>query len=335
MVSRIHDHLVRTMPSAVGIEMSPVEEATNGFSNRTEIVRATWSHDGVSRTGGYVLRSHFPGKDLFLDSDVLFQWKVMTALAEHTDIPLPPLVFADDTLPDEPYFVMGEVPGRVPPTNPNYHTAGWVVDLPPSDRHRVAVNGLAVLADIHRVDWRKGLSFLDRPRRGQPGLDQYLNYVEEWLEWMAKGRPFPVLDAALQYARQHQPASTDALLTWGDARIGNIMYADDLSVAAVLDWEMAALGPPEMDVGWWLMFDDQRSRGGDPLPGIPDRAETIEIYESMAKRTLGDVRYYEILAWLRIAITCTRMFAPGAQDEPTAARHMMEIIADYIGVAMD
>jgi aminoglycoside phosphotransferase (APT) family kinase protein len=256
-------------------------------------------------------------------------------LAQRTEIRLPPLVMTDRSLPGNPFFVMSQVPGRVPPTTPSYHQAGWVTELSPAQRRLLAINGLSVLADLHRLDWQQGFGFLDHPHRGRPGLDQYLTYLEEWLAWTAKGRSMKVLEAAVRYARDHRPPHTDIVVTWGDARVGNIIFADDLSVAAVLDWEMAALGPPEMDLGWWLMFEALQTTGCQRLEGIPDRDETIRLYESLSGRTVADVRYYEILAWLRIAITCTRMFAPGADDDLLPARHMTAVIADYLCVSMD
>ena len=52
---------------------------------------------------------------------------------------------------------------------------------------------------------------------------------------------------------QTRPATEPpASLCWGDARIGNMLFHDDRSVASVLDWEMATIGPAEMDLAWYL-----------------------------------------------------------------------------------
>jgi len=86
------------------------------------------------------------------------------------------------------------------------------------------------------------------------------------------------------------------------------MFADDLSVAAVIDWEAAAIGPGEIDLGWWLMFDELFSVGfGAPrLRGLPTREQTIAIYENTAGRKVVDIEYFEILALLKLAIISTR-----------------------------
>ncbi|MCU1359312.1 MAG: putative phosphotransferase [Ilumatobacteraceae bacterium] len=334
MVELLRRHLVADAAPS-DLVVTPGVEATNGYSNRTEMASAHGTSNGVDVHEGFVMRSHFPDKDLFFDTHLFHQWHVMQAVAQHTDIPLPPLVMSDDSDPENPFFVMREVAGRVPTTVPSYHHEGWVTDLQPAQQRQLAINGLTILADLHRIDWRQGFEFLDHPHRGRPGLDQYLTYVDEWLVWTAKGRSMPVLEAAVRYMHEHRPDPTDVVVTWGDARVGNIIFADDLSVAAVLDWEMAALGPPEMDLGWWLMFEALQKGGGPGLPGIPDRDETIQLYESLSGRTVGDVRYYEILAWLRIAITCTRMFCAGPDDDLLPARDMTAVIAEYLGMTMD
>jgi aminoglycoside phosphotransferase (APT) family kinase protein len=45
------------------------------------------------------------------------------------------------------------------------------------------------------------------------------------------------------------------VLRWGDVRLGNIVFGDDLEPRAILDWDMAAVGVPEHDVAWFTMLD--------------------------------------------------------------------------------
>ena len=60
------------------------------------------------------------------------------------------------------------------------------------------------------------------------------------------------------------------MLVWGDARVGNVLY-EDFRPVAVLDWEMATLGPREMDVAWiifaHMVFQELAGLAG--LPGLP------------------------------------------------------------------
>src|SRR3546814_9369032 len=66
--------------------------------------------------------------------------------------------------------------------------------------------------------------------------------------------------------------------------------------------------PPEIDLAWWLYFDELLSItfGVKRLEGLPDRAETIAIYEKAAGRPVRDMDYYDILTGLRMGIVAIR-----------------------------
>lgn len=98
------------------------------------------------------------------------------------------------------------------------------------------------------------------------------------------------------------------------------------TVSAVIDWEMAALGPAEVDVAWWLFFDDLFSTGMGVtrLEGLPDRLTSISWYESFAGRRLENMDYYDVLATFRMAIVGMRAVAgprkrSGSGSTPHAA----------------
>ena len=89
---------------------------------------------------------------------------------------------------------------------------------------------------------------------------------------------------------------TEPVLLWGDARVGNVLYSDFRPVA-VLDWEMTALGPRELDVAW-LIFAHmvfQELAGLATLPGLPDVLREDDVRESYRRLTgieLGDLRWF-------------------------------------------
>ena len=80
------------------------------------------------------------------------------------------------------------------------------------------------------------------------------------------------------------------MLNWGDARIGNMLYRD-FEPAAVLDWEMATVGPREVDVAWMIFldtfFDDLAERFEMPaLAGFMDRDDIVREYERLTGHTV-------------------------------------------------
>jgi len=101
------------------------------------------------------------------------------------------------------------------------------------------------------------------------------------------------------------------VLSWGDARIGNILFRDFTPVA-VLDWEMASLGPRELDLGWTIFlhrfFDDLARDLG--LPGMPDflrRDEVAHTYTELTGHEPRDLDWYTTYAAVRHAIIMTRI----------------------------
>src|SRR3546814_20575191 len=82
--------------------------------------------------------------------------------------------------------------------------------------------------------------------------------------------------SALVYCLDNRPSEACVSVLWGDPTPSNTMFRPDGTVAALIDWELAALGPPEIDLAWWLYFDELFSItfGVKRLEGLPDRKST-------------------------------------------------------------
>jgi aminoglycoside phosphotransferase (APT) family kinase protein len=136
-----------------------------------------------------------------------------------------------------------------------------------------------------------------------------MSYYRDFLDWAARGSTVPVIESTWKWLVDHRPSEEgDVVLNWGDSRIGNIIW-DDFNCAAVLDWEMASLGQPEMDLGWWLYFDRQFSEGlGVPRPpGFGSHEETVERYSDLVGRPMRNLFFYEVFAGFRFAVIMLRL----------------------------
>jgi aminoglycoside phosphotransferase (APT) family kinase protein len=294
-----------------GLEVFDVQApASNGFSNETILCR-TRSADGEERR--LVVRVAPTKHLLFLDAEFSTQYRAMRALADGgAGVPLPPLGLyeEDPQYLGVPFFTMDHVEGLVPSDNLPYTLEGWVIEATPEQQERMWWSGIDALATVHRADWRRlGLGWLDNPSRGKPGLDQQLSYYRDFLDWTTGGVKVPVIESTWQWLVDHRPAEDgEVVLSWGDSRIGNIIW-DDFRCAAVLDWEMASLAQPELDLGWWLYFDRQFSEGlSVPRPaGFGSREDTIERYSELMGRPMRDIFYYEIFSGFRFAIVMYRL----------------------------
>jgi aminoglycoside phosphotransferase (APT) family kinase protein len=310
----IRDWLAGKLPDARDLSISPlIGPAFTGFSNETLIFDATWTEAGERRSAGYVIRVKPTVHTIFLESDFDSQYRVIRALAEHSDVPLPPVHWFEDdeSVLGAPFFVMGKVEGNVPADNPPYTQTGWLLDVAtPAVRTRVVESGLDALTRIHQADWRKlELDFLDKPQYGPTGIDQQIAYYERSLEWAAQGKPQPIAEATLDWVKANKPSEQHIALAWGDARINNQMFDDAGNVVAVFDWEMVTLADPMMDLAWWL-FLDRHFHEGIPAPrmdGFPTREQMLARYEELTGWRAHDLEFYEVFGGLRFAVVMMRI----------------------------
>lgn len=283
---------------------------SGGLSNETVLFDAHWTGSDGPRGARLVARVSPTGPAVFPRYDLGCEFTVMSALAEHTDVPVPGMYFhePDPDLLGAPFLVMRRADGRVPSDDPPHTTEGWVCELDADQRATLYDNGLRVLSQVHAVDVdRVDLGFLrDRPDAGVAGQ---LKLWRETFAWAAEGDANPTVEAALDWAQANQPSTPGpAVLNWGDARIGNLIYDDRLDVAAVLDWEMVCVGPRELDLGWWSFMQRYYAEGigVPPLSGFPDRDRLVARYRELTGIQPADLHYYEVLAGARLAVLMHR-----------------------------
>jgi aminoglycoside phosphotransferase (APT) family kinase protein len=280
-----------------------------GFSNETVFCTVARTVDGARGAERFVVRIEPTGGALFpvqtpsCAVSVEVQHRAMATAGAHSAAPVPAVVGyeSDVDILGVPFFVMRHVDGRVPSDNPRYTAEGWVVDASPQQRRHLVEHGLRAMAQIHTIEWSTAdLDWLDRSGAGTPTLAHQLDlYRTATLEWL-DGRSHPVLDAALDWLRANDPHDERIGLTWGDARLGNIIW-DGFDPVAVVDWEATAISPIEADIGWWLMFDRMSfdDVGIERLEGYPSRDEQIAIYEAASGREVRDPHYWEVFGAMR------------------------------------
>lgn len=305
--------LARQKPDWREIAITPIDVQTgSGFSADIFFLDVTYTDAAGAQARKLVLRVQPQNYEVVYGSSLQIQANMMSALNRYEDIPVPAWVGLeeDTTLLGAPFLVMGRVIGQAATQRPNYNVKGFLVEFTPAQRRAAWANAIEAFAKIHKLDWQDGFTFLARPDRGATGLDQYIGYLVEWHRAAGKGRAMPITDAAVAYVLNNKPAEADTCVLWGDPTPSNTMFNPDGSIAALIDWELAALGPPELDLAWWLYFDDLFSRrfGVQRLEGLPTRDESIAIYEAASGRKLRHMDYYDIVAALRMALVAIGAF---------------------------
>jgi aminoglycoside phosphotransferase (APT) family kinase protein len=340
--------LAKRWPSASDLTVLPFESPRSGFSAKTLFAPVHYRHDGERVEERVVLRVENPEPAIYpvqapgLDVEIEIQYRVMQGLHAVGGIPLAELIGyePDPSVLGAPFFAMRHVRGNVATENPPYTKEGFFVDASPASRRAMVESGLRILADVHRIDWRAaGFDWLV-PRGTTPGLETQLELWERYGRRELRDRVQPVFDEGVRWLRAHLPSGLESRLSWGDSRMGNILFDGDRP-AAITDFENAAIAPAEIDLGWWLMFDRTQHEvvSAERLPGEPTREEQRDFYYAAAGRDLGDTHYFEVFAAMRYAAIVVRVMNRAEQRGLVPADHPIwlanpasQCLADLLGM---
>jgi aminoglycoside phosphotransferase (APT) family kinase protein len=291
---------------------------SNGMSSETLLFDASWRENGAEHNQRCAarLRPDPANAPVFPVYDLEKQFRVMGLVAERSSVPVPrTLWFEPDAGPiGSPFFVMERVDGVVPPDIMPYPFGSWLSEAAPDDQQRLQRSSVRVLADLHDMDVSaKDIAFLELDRPGATALRRHVADSAVYYQWVAsEGARSPLIERTFAWLDDHWPAEEGApVISWGDSRIGNMMFRDFTPVA-VLDWEMAAVGPREVDLAWMVFLhrflDDLAVQL--ELPGMPDFMRLDDVtaaYESFTGYTPRDLEFYTVYAALRHAIVMSRV----------------------------
>lgn len=296
---------------------------SNGMSSETLLLDAAWDDDhGTSQVHHLVARVAPADVDVpvFASYDLSAQFQVMQLVGANSDVPVPATLWLeeDPAVVGAVFFVMERVDGRVPPDNLPYTFEGWLLDADFADRRRLQDATAAVLAGIHTIDLAAvsaggtDTSFLTYDGDGDTPLRRHVRHWRDYYEWMRGDSRLPLAEQAFAWLNDHWPADEGpAVLTWGDARIGNMIY-QGFTPAAVLDWEMAAIGPAGIDVGWMMFLHTffQDIAEMLELPGLPDMFRPDDVmaaYTAAGAAPITNLDFYTVYAALRHALVMARV----------------------------
>lgn len=279
----------------------------NGMSSETMILDATWTEDGAERRGEYVARVAPAAADVpvFPSYALQEQYDAMRLVGELTDVPVPQVRWMEPTgsVLGTPFFLMDRVEGVIPQDVLPYNFGdNWLHDAAPADQRRLQDATVEVIARLHAIpDAATTFAFLDPHQPGDTPLARNLARTRAWYDFAVAdiGRS-PLAERGLAWLEAHlaEAETGETVLCWGDSRIGNTIYRDFTPVA-VLDWEMAAIGPRELDLSWIVFAHRvfESITGVLELPGMPHflREEDVKAaYEQASGVTIGDLTWYHV-----------------------------------------
>ncbi|MEU2716461.1 phosphotransferase family protein [Streptomyces sp. NPDC007205] len=288
--------------------------ATNGMSSET-LLFGIEHPEAPCRACALRLAADPRAYTVFPEYDMTRQYRTLRLVAERTDVPVPRVLWLEeDPAPlGAPFFVMERVAGRVPPdVMPYTYEGSWLQRASHAEREHLEAATVGLLARLHDQVPLIEAEFLASPGTGD-ALRRHVTAQRAYYAWVIDGLPrSPLIEAAFDRLEQLWPSEPgESVLTWGDARIGNIVY-DGFDPVAVLDWEMAALAPREVDLGWSIylhrFFHDLAVASGQR--GLPDllRRDRVEArYARLTGHTPRDMDFHTLYAALRHAIVMLRI----------------------------
>ncbi len=280
---------------------------SNGMSSETIILTGRWDEDGRQREQKFVARVAPTQQDVpvFSSYRMDHQFDVIRIVGETTDVPVPPVRWLESTgsVLGTQFFLMDYVDGRVPPdVMPYTFGDNWFADAPVESQRELQDSTVEVIAKLHAIpEPEKTFGFLNDGSDSN-ALRRNLNWLKSWYQFAVPdiGRS-PLVERSLEWLEENWPedvAATDPVLAWGDSRIGNVLY-DGFRPAAVLDWEMATLGPREMDVAWiifaHMVFQELAGLAGMPgLPNVMREEDVRAVYKEHSGLDLGDLNWFYV-----------------------------------------
>jgi aminoglycoside phosphotransferase (APT) family kinase protein len=309
--------------------------SANGMSSDTLLFDAAWTDKSGPRIEALVARVAPDAADVpvFPAYDLTRQFELIRAVGEQTDVPVP-ATFWNEPSPEPlgtPFFVMARVDGRVPPDLMPYNFGdSWLFAASPEQQRALQDSTVDVLVRLHEMPPPAWLEFSEA---GDTPLRRHIAHTRAWYEFVAAdGARSPLIEQGFDWLDAQWPATEGPpVVSWGDSRIGNVLY-QDFAPAAVLDWEMAGVGPRELDVAWLVHahrgFEDLATMLGVPgMPGFLRREDVVARYTAGSGAELRDLDFYETYAALQWGIVYLRTGARsvrfGEREMPDSADELL------------
>ena len=309
-IARLSDEIVRTTGDKrwSTFSVAPIE---GGRSNLTYALS--------SDAGELILRRPPTGNLLPSAHDVIREVRVQRALSASA-VPVPKIILADEAgvFIGAPAYVMERVQGAVI----REELPGGASDSV-EWRRALSHELVETLAKLHSTSPRSvGLEDFGRPR----------GYVERQIrrwenQWSRLDGPVvPEMATLLDRLKTEMVESAQFSILHGDYRLDNCVISDGEPpmISAVLDWEMATLGDPLMDVGMFLFywrepddFDLEIVSTVTQLSGFPRRGDLISLYEELVGTHVENLSFYLAFAHFKFAVIARDVAVRSARTRDT------------------
>lgn len=295
-----------------------VTQFTHGYSNLTYLISIEDKEYVLRRPPyGAVKRGHDMGREFKVQSGVYPTFSKVPKMFAFTD---------DHKVLGCQFYIMEKVDGIILSAHEAKRRK-----ISSDDFKTIANSWLDTFIELHLLDYKSaGLSDLGRPEGYVER--QVTNWGKQYLA--AAIAEVPAAHKVMQWMQEHQPKQYDHSLVHNDFKYDNIVFKDESwkEVNAVLDWEMATLGDPLMDLGtslgyWTMDTDHPFVQQGIPSPtimkGNPSRSEIVEMYANKSGRPINHLVFYYAFGLFKIAVIAQQIyyrFSKGLTTDPRFAQ---------------
>jgi aminoglycoside phosphotransferase (APT) family kinase protein len=298
--ANLTDFLHRNFPEKAGAVV--IEQFAGGSSNLTYLVKI-----GAEE---YVLRRPPFGNTVKSAHDMSREFKILERLSRiYPPAPRPLLYSNDESIIGSEFYLMQRRRGLI--------LRREMPEISDSDAHQICRSFIRNLADLHSLDVETaGLGDFGKPE----GYAR--RQVEGWTRryFNAKTDEWTALESAIEWINAAIPEKNEAALIHNDYKFDNVILnpADLTEITGVLDWEMATIGCPLMDLGTTLGYWADPSApkmlfyaGFNPprLMQTGSRQKLTEMYAEESKRDLSGILYYYVFGLFKIAVIAQQIYA--------------------------
>ncbi|WP_264898236.1 phosphotransferase family protein [Sediminibacterium sp. TEGAF015] len=298
-IERLNQLLVKAIP-----EITPIKSISRfpgGYSNLTYQIQ--------TGNQNLVMRMAPPGAAIQSAHDMEREYKVLKQIEPFFSlIPHPVLYCIDDTITGKPFYIMHALEGII-------LRAQNTPRLSLSQAQFTHCSTLLVetLAALHSIDIHKtNLVVMGKP-------EGYVSrQVSGWIKryYAAETNKISSVDTVAQWLEQNLPREQVPAFLHNDFKYDNVVFNESLtSVVGVLDWEMATVGDPLMDLGamlaYWFEADEEpifKHYNCTWLTGNLTRSEIIAMYASLTKRDVSDMHFYYAFGLFKNAVIAQQIY---------------------------
>lgn len=302
-LDRLAEYLAKQLPNAVG--PLTVEQFPDGHSNLTYLIRIG--------SGEYVLRRPPFGNVVASAHDMGREFKILSKLhAVYSAAPRPELYCDDESVVGSPFYLMERRRGLI-----LRKTIPDEISIDPDTARRTSRALIDKLAELHAIDYRAaGLAEMGKP-------DGYVQrQIAGWTRRFDQARTSaaPSLERMAEWLNSHAPAESGAAIIHNDYKYDNVMLDRGglAKIVAVLDWEMATIGNPLMDLGttlgYWVEASDpeplrRAAFGPTMIPGSLTRREVVDYYRERTGAAVANVEFYYAYGLFKLAVIVQQIYA--------------------------